>query len=196
MYQPQDILKEDINHNRKLPTDSRRQITMSEQAPKKRGNPQCGMTDQLQGAMNADDFCDYIVSFLFLRNLSDNYEAAVKKELKGDYPDNKSQPGTTPLKTWYASHLSAVAEFERQMRRNVQYVIEPQFLWTNISEMARLQDGELLRTLQKGFDYIGHESFDDTFNCLFSDINLNSEKLGKTYTERNAKLCNLIGSIG
>ena len=37
--------------------------------------------------MNADDFRDYMLSFLFLRYLSDNYEAAAKKELGPDYPD-------------------------------------------------------------------------------------------------------------
>jgi len=30
--------------------------------------------------MNADDFRDYMLSFLFLRYLSDNYELAAKKE--------------------------------------------------------------------------------------------------------------------
>lgn len=40
-----------------------------------------GIADKLRGAMNADDFRDYMLSFLFLRYLSDNYEDAVKKEL-------------------------------------------------------------------------------------------------------------------
>lgn len=39
------------------------------------------IADQLRGAMNADDFRDYMLSFLFLRYLSDNYEQAAKKEL-------------------------------------------------------------------------------------------------------------------
>jgi type I restriction enzyme M protein len=38
------------------------------------------IADQLRGAMNADDFRDYMLSFLFLRYLSDNYEAAAQKE--------------------------------------------------------------------------------------------------------------------
>lgn len=46
-----------------------------------------GVADQLRGAMNADDFRDYMLSFLFLRYLSDNYEQAAKKELGQDYPD-------------------------------------------------------------------------------------------------------------
>jgi len=44
------------------------------------------IADQLRGAMGADDFRDYMLSFLFLRYLSDNYEAAAKKELGSDYP--------------------------------------------------------------------------------------------------------------
>jgi len=34
------------------------------------------IADQLRGAMNADDFRDYMLAFLFLRYLSDNFEAA------------------------------------------------------------------------------------------------------------------------
>ena len=83
-------------------------------------------------------------------------------------------------------------EFEKQMRRKVHYVIEPQYLWSSIAEMARTQHGELLHTLQKGFKYIENESFESTFQGLFSEINLDSEKLGKNYTERNAKLCTII----
>lgn len=168
---------------------------MTDQEKKQLGNILWGIADQLRGAMNADDFRDYMLSFLFLRYLSDNYEAAVKKELGRDYPDNSSQIGATPLQIWYEGNPGDTAEFEMQMRRKVHYVIEPRFLWENIAEMARTQDGELLHTLQKGFNYIENESFASAFYGLFSEINLNSEKLGKSYTERNAKLCNIIKSI-
>lgn len=42
--------------------------------------------------MDADDFRDYMLAFLFLRYLSDNYEAAAKKELGNEYPDTGTQP--------------------------------------------------------------------------------------------------------
>ena len=80
-----------------------------------------------------------------------------------------------------------VPEFEKQMRRKVHYVIKPQYLWSNISEMARTQNGELLQTLEEGFRYIENESFESTFQGLFSEINLNSEKLGRTASDRNKK---------
>ncbi len=46
-----------------------------------------------------------------------------------------------------------------------------------------------------GFKYIENESFDSTFQGLFSEINLTSEKLGKRYAERNNKLCDIIKKI-
>ena len=60
---------------------------MSEQEYKELGKTLWAIADDLRGAMNADDFRDYMISFLFLRYLSDNYENAVKKELGADYRD-------------------------------------------------------------------------------------------------------------
>ena len=79
--------------------------------------------------------------------------------------------------------------------RNVHYVIEPRYLWSNITELARTQKDELLETLQQGFRHIEEESFNSSFKGLFSEINLNSDKLGKTYKERNEKLCKIITKI-
>jgi type I restriction enzyme M protein len=85
-----------------------------------------------------------MLSFLFLRYLSDNYEAAAKKELGSDYPDNSDEPNTPPLRLWYESNLEDIPDFEKQMRRKVHYIIKPDHLWSSIAEMARTQDEELL----------------------------------------------------
>lgn len=191
------------------------------------GNTLWKIADELRGAMNADQFRDYMLSFLFLRYLSDNYEAAAKKELGKDYPtDNlfitiqkdaleieiekkfRANQGNkdmviektknipvSPLRKWYNENHDDKNEFEKQMRRKVHYVIEPEFLWENIADLARTQSKELLRTLQEGFKYIENESFESTFQGLFSEINLDSDKLGKNYEERNKKLCNIIQKI-
>lgn len=174
---------------------------MSEQELKKLGATLWEIANDLRGAMNADDFRDYMLSFIFLRYLSDNYESAVKKELGSDYPDNtpkdvlKTLKVPTPLQLWYDENSGDIEAFEKQMRRKVHYVIKPEYMWSAIAELARTQDNELLHTLQKGFKYIEDESFESNFSGLFSEINLDSEKLGKSYKQRNDKLCSIIQKI-
>ncbi len=166
---------------------------MTNEQQKELGKILWAIADHLRGAMNADDFRDYMLSFLFLRYLSDNYEAAAKKELGEDYPAANGH--ITPLQHWYEKNPGDITAFEDLLRRRMHYVIQPDYLWGNISDMARRQDGELLHTLQKGFDHIENESFGRTFQGLFSEINLSSEKLGKVYSDRNTKLCTIITKI-
>lgn len=168
---------------------------MNETNQKQLGNTLWSIADQLRGAMDADDFRDYMLSFLFLRYLSDNYETAAKKELGKDYPKVGGDTRKVPLALWYANNVDDIPAFEKQMRRKVHYVIQPAHLWNSIANLARTQNAELLNTLQAGFKYIETESFESTFQGLFSEIDLGSPKLGKTYPDRNAKLCTIIQKI-
>lgn len=162
---------------------------MTEHDQKQLGKTLWAIADQLRGAMNADDFRDYMLSFLFLRYLSDNYEQAAKKELGADYPQCEPDeeleelkiPARPPLARWYDENKADVDEFEQQMRRKVHYVIEPDYLWGNIVRLAKSEHGLLLDTLQKGFKYIEEKSFQSSFQGLFSEINLASDKLGRSY---------------
>jgi len=190
-----------------------------------------GIANKLRGAMNADDFRDYMLSFLFLRYLSDNYEEAVKKELGRDYALSEKESKkyedkslleyinaekleanakklfgneyeaecntkkATPLMIWYANNVCDVEMFEAQMRRKAHYIIKPYYLWSSIYELAKTQSNNLLKTLQAGFKYIENESFDSKFHGLFSEVNLDSEKLGKNYPARNTMLCSVITEI-
>ena len=228
---------------------------MTDTQQKQLGSTLWAIADKLRGVMNADDFRDYMLSFLFLRYLSDNYEEAVKKELGSDYQtseleikspreqievyidqlkdvvvkysksippqklglqknendqekiekarmkfvddNNKMLYGQNiiPLAVWYIRNLDQIELLEKQMRRKIHYVIKPAYLWSNVYELARTQNGQLLRTLQSGFKYIENESFESRFRGLFSEVNLDSDKLGKNYGERNTLLCSIITEI-
>jgi type I restriction enzyme M protein len=214
---------------------------MNDTQQKQLGDVLWNIADKLRGAMNADDFRDYMLSFLFLRYLSDNYEEAAKRELGKDYSvcekeiasstDNQDKAITalkkqiaeyvkklpidskskklsieeheallesnklTPLIVWYIDNLEHVSKFEKQLRQKVHFVIKPNYLWSNIYELARTQNDELLRTLQNAFKFIETESFDSTFHGLFSEVNLDSDKLGKGYPARKTTLCKIITEI-
>lgn len=230
---------------------------MNDSQHNKLGSTLWDIANKLRGAMNADDFRDYMLSFIFLRYLSDNYEEFAKKELGKDYVqcereienaiDNETQDKVidefkkqitnyvkalpvntlpvkegendkgviekarqrlieeyenllksrrlTPLIVWYIKNLDQIPDFEKQMRRKHHFIIKPHYLWSNIYELARTQSDDLLKTLQAGFKYIENESFDSAFRGLFSEVNLDSEKLGKNYPIRNTLLCSIITEI-
>ena len=168
---------------------------MTEQDQIQLGKTLWAIADDLRGAMNADDFRDYMLSFLFLRYLSDNYEDSARKELGADWPEPGEGDRRSPLAVWYEQNPNDIDAFEALMRRKVHYVIKPEYLWSSIAEQARTQDDEMLHTLQQGFKFIENESFSSNFQGLFSEINLDSEKLGKNYRQRNDKLCIIIQRI-
>lgn len=175
-------------------------MTQKEQY-KKLGDTLWDIANDLRGSMDANDFRDYMLSFLFLRYLSFNYEEAAKKELGKDYPSSRSKDNRfdftvpPPLEDWYKDNAGDIADFEDNMRKKVHYVINPKYLWSNITHLASKQNKALIETLEKGFRHIENESFGTTFKGLFSENNLNSEKLGKTHEERNEKLCKIIRKI-
>lgn len=147
------------------------------------------IADVLRGSMTADNFRDYMLSLLFYRYISARYEAAARLELGSDLPEDKS------LVDWYAKNEADVHEFEDMMLKSIHYIIQPQYLWSAIYELARIQDDNLLSELGNSFRHIEEESFKGTFKGLFSEINLQSEKLGKDYTSRNKVMCNIITKL-
>ena len=97
----------------------------------KLGKALWAVANELRGAMMADDFRDYMLSFLFWKYLSDNYLKAAKKELGSDYPaevknDSENEVVCIPPQMWYNANMDDAFLFEQQMRRKIHYVIEPQ----------------------------------------------------------------------
>ena len=81
------------------------------------GSTLWAIADKLRGAMNADDFRDYMLSFLFLRYLSDNYEEAVKKELGRDYQKSELeiQKNEENLDTYIGELKSVITKYSSSL---------------------------------------------------------------------------------
>ena len=69
---------------------------MSQNNQNELGKTLWNIANNLRGAMMADDFRDYMLSFLFWKYLSDNYIKAAQRELGSDWE---------PLGTWYKHNL-------------------------------------------------------------------------------------------
>ena len=171
------------------------------------------VADVLRGAMTADNFRDYMLSLLFYRYISKRYEEKAREELGSDLRNDMS------LLEWYKANEADVEEFEDMMLKSTHYIIKPEYLWSAIYEMTKTnndeededdkdkstgQEGEetiadkrseVLTKLKDSFRHIENESFKGAFKGLFSEINLDSEKLGKDYTSRNKMICNVISKL-
>jgi len=82
--------------------------------------------------MDADDFRDHMLSFLFLRSLSDNCETTAKRRRRRNWARTALQRSTAlcryPCRLWCEGNLNDVPAFEKEMRRKVHCVVQPQHL--------------------------------------------------------------------
>jgi type I restriction enzyme M protein len=152
------------------------------------------IANTLRGKMNADEFRDYILGFIFYKYLSEKMEIFANGILKQD--KIKFRDINPKLKD-SQEYLNAIQE---EALEKLGYFLKPEELFTEVSKRGNGDNDEedqfdatktnfILEDLQKILTNIqlstmGTDSEDD-FDNLFEDMDLNSTKLGKTPEQRN-----------
>lgn len=146
------------------------------------------MANDLRGSMEAYEFKSYILGMLFYYYLSQRTEQYMKNLLKDD--------GITFEEAWADEELrEAVIE---ESIRDLGFVMEPQYLYKHM--VSLVENGSFdVEFLQKAINSVmdstmGAESQTD-FEGLFSDMQLDSTRLGRTVKERSATMAKLIASL-
>lgn len=146
------------------------------------------MANALRGNMEAYEFKNYILGMIFYYYLSDRTEKYMVNLLKDD--------GISYEKAWAdQEYREAVVE---ESLRDLGFVIEPQYLFRNLVNMVENRSFDI-EFLQKAINSlmestIGNESQAD-FEGLFSDMQLDSTKLGHTVRDRSAVMAKIIASL-
>lgn len=146
------------------------------------------MANALRGNMEAYEFKNYILGMIFYYYLSDRTEKYMENLLKDD--------NITYENAWKDDeYREAVVE---ESLRDLGYVIEPQYLFCKLVEMVenRSFDIEFLQSAINSLmeSTIGNESQDD-FEGLFSDMALDSTKLGHSVKDRSVVMAKIIAAL-
>lgn len=137
---------------------------------------------------NSDRDLMYILGMIFYYYLSDRTEKYMANLLKDD--------GIGYEEAWAdEEYKTAVIE---EALRDLGYVIEPQYLFRKMVKMVenRSFDIEFLQSAINALmeSTIGNDSQED-FDGLFSDMQLDSSKLGHTVKDRSAVMAKIIASL-
>ena len=152
------------------------------------------IADTLRGKMDADDFRDYILGFIFYKYLSEKMHAYANAILKPDgltYEEVEAHKESAEL-------LKAIKD---EALDKLGYFLKPSEIF---SELARRGNAEgkskfILADLAKVLTNIeqstmGSESEED-FGHLFEDLDLNSSKLGKSESDKNELIVKVLSHL-
>jgi type I restriction enzyme M protein len=146
------------------------------------------IANDLRGHMDADDFRDYILAFIFYKYLSEKVEKLSNELLK---PDGLKFSDIIQRQEYVDAIRSRCVE-------ELGYFLEPAEMFAEVAKNAD-QNTNLNTDLDAIFEHIqkstlGTESEDD-FENLFSEIDLASSKLGRTLTDRNKLIAKVLGHL-
>lgn len=170
---------------------------MSEDQKKQLEQQLWNIANTLRGKMNADEFRDYILGFIFYKYLAEKMEIFANVILKQDNLSFRD------LKTTDKDGAEIIEAVKEEALEKLGYFLTPDELFIEVAKRGNSDvDGVsnfILEDLQKILTNIqlstmGTDSEED-FDNLFEDMDLNSTKLGKTPEARNEIIAKVLSHL-
>ena len=160
------------------------------------------IANTLRGKMNADEFRDYILGFIFYKYLSEKMNIFADEILKQDNIKFRDIVPTTE------NGKELIVAIKEEALEKLGYFLKPEELFTEVAIRGKGENEDdvdkfdesktnfILEDLQKiliniQLSTMGTDSEEDYEN-LFEDMDLNSSKLGKTPEARNAIIAKVL----
>lgn len=159
----------------------------------------------LRGKMDADDYRNYILGFIFFKYLSEKLHNYANSILKPDNLKYEELNANTEQGKLYIEHV------KKACIKNLGYFLTPSELFSsiaskgyNLTEIETNDNQEavqffIIEDLERILSNIeqstmGNESEDD-FVHLFEDLDLTSQKLGRTTKQQNEIIAKILGHL-
>lgn len=170
---------------------------MSEDQKKQLEQQLWNIANTLRGKMNADEFRDYILGFIFYKYLAEKMEIFANDILKQDKIKFRNLIGSD------ATTIEIIEAVKEEALEKLGYFLKPEELFSEVAKRGNSDvDGVsnfILEDLQKILTNIqlstmGTDSEED-FDNLFEDMDLNSTKLGKSPEARNEIIAKVLSHL-
>jgi len=167
---------------------------MAEEKKKQLEKKLWDIANTLRGKMDADDFRDYILGFIFYKYLSTKMELYANKALAPDEITFLEVEG-------HANESELIKALRDAALDKLGYFLRPSELFSEIAKRGNaggknkfiLGDlGKVLTNIEQST--IGSESQDD-FGNLFEDLDLTSSKLGKSENDKNELIVKVLSHL-
>ena len=170
---------------------------MSEEQKRQLNQQLWNIANTLRGKMDADEFRDYILGFIFYKYLSEKMELYANEILKEDkiqYLDISEDAKTGK------EYLNAIRE---ESLEKLGYFLKPSELFKQVAKRGngngKSESNFIIEDIQKILINIQNStmgtSSEEDFDHLFEDMDLNSTKLGKTAEQRNEVIAKVLSHL-
>lgn len=169
---------------------------MSEEQKRQLQQQLWNIANTLRGKMDADEFRDYILGFIFYKYLSEKIHFTANKILS----DSGEDIDYTNVDENSESGKEIVNAIYEEIVEDLGYFLKPSELFSNIAKKGhQKEEGKsnfILPELSKILTNIEQSTLgtnsEDDFEHLFEDLDLTSSKLGKTEEEKNTLISKVL----